>query len=165
MIRNAIKMDDLDIAIKISSADICPFVGVILRGFNRVNTLMQFSLQIKFDPLLWCYFCKSWKKKEVFGTDNSRWSGKHSVCRGCNSIKSTKSRYQISRSELEGMRNKPCPICERSGKKMEVDHDHKTKKIREMLCSRCNGALGQFLDNIDLLKKAIKYLKKHNGGK
>lgn len=115
--------------------------------------------------LLWCYFCKSWKKKEVFGTDNSRWSGKHSVCRGCNSIKSTKSRYQISRSELEGMRNKPCPICERSGKKMEVDHDHKTKKIREMLCSRCNGALGQFLDNIDLLKKAIKYLKKHNGGK
>lgn len=41
---------------------------------------------------------------------------------------------------------------------MPIDHCHKTGKIRGILCSRCNTALGGFNDDIKLLDKAINYL-------
>lgn len=55
-----------------------------------------------------------------------------------------------------------CAIClEKPTRKsaMHVDHCHKTGRLRGFLCSRCNQALGLMRDNIDLLKKAIEYLK------
>ena len=42
---------------------------------------------------------------------------------------------------------------------LSIDHNHKTGKIRGLLCHRCNRALGYFNDNPFLLVKAIKYLK------
>ena len=42
-----------------------------------------------------------------------------------------------------------------------VDHDHNTGKIRELICSRCNLMIGKAEDSIDILNKAILYLKKH----
>lgn len=44
---------------------------------------------------------------------------------------------------------------------LAVDHDHDTGKIRSLLCSRCNLALGQFNDDIVILESAIEYLKYH----
>ena len=43
-----------------------------------------------------------------------------------------------------------------------VDHDHKTKKIRGLLCHKCNVALGMVQDRIDLLHKLIAYLVKNS---
>jgi len=45
------------------------------------------------------------------------------------------------------------------GFKTHVDHDHTTNKIRGLLCSLCNPALGSFRDSIDILKEAIYYLE------
>ena len=42
---------------------------------------------------------------------------------------------------------------------MGIDHSHKNEKIRGILCNWCNTALGNFHDNIELLKKAILYLE------
>ena len=42
---------------------------------------------------------------------------------------------------------------------LSVDHNHKTGKVRGLLCSQCNRSLGGFKDDIKLLKKAIYYLK------
>lgn len=59
--------------------------------------------------------------------------------------------------------NGVCAICGRGpGKRrLHVDHCHKTGKVRELLCSNCNSALGKVGDNIGLLNKLIEYLGKH----
>lgn len=62
-----------------------------------------------------------------------------------------------------------CAICGnvdyRDGKfgtlKLNVDHCHKTKQVRELLCTRCNLLLGYTKDNTLILAKALKYLQKH----
>ena len=43
-----------------------------------------------------------------------------------------------------------------------VDHCHTSGKIRGLICNGCNKGLGLFKDNIDLLQKAINYLKENN---
>lgn len=57
-----------------------------------------------------------------------------------------------------------CKICkqfrlQRLQRRMGVDHCHKTGKIRGILCAWCNSAIGNFGDDINLLKIAINYLK------
>ena len=55
--------------------------------------------------------------------------------------------------------NGVCAICHtKSHKNLYVDHNHKTGKIRGLLCQKCNFGLGQFNDSIILLNNAIKYL-------
>lgn len=112
----------------------------------------------------WCYCCKSWVSRGMFGVDKSRGNGLASSCKRCVSIKSIASKYQISVDEARRLRSGKlkCDICDRT-QKLEVDHNHNTGAIRGVLCSRCNGALGQFRDRISLLKKAIQYLEDRDG--
>lgn len=57
-----------------------------------------------------------------------------------------------------------CAICGKSDlgkrKNLSIDHDHKTNKVRGLLCTKCNSLLGFAEDDIDKLMKAIKYLEK-----
>lgn len=59
-----------------------------------------------------------------------------------------------------------CAICsvdsDHYARTLSVDHCHNTKQIRGLLCHNCNRALGMFKDDIDLLAKAIEYLKSHD---
>jgi len=50
-----------------------------------------------------------------------------------------------------------CRICGRD-QYLVLDHNHKTNAARGVLCSRCNTGLGKFLDNPEIMLKAIKYL-------
>lgn len=54
-----------------------------------------------------------------------------------------------------------CAICNISVKYSEIqtDHDHKTGKIRGLLCRCCNTGIGFLKDNIEIMQNAIKYLK------
>jgi hypothetical protein len=45
---------------------------------------------------------------------------------------------------------------------LSVDHNHKTGKVRGLLCSNCNNGLGRFKENIIILQNAIEYLKRRN---
>jgi hypothetical protein len=54
-----------------------------------------------------------------------------------------------------------CAICETESKKrLAVDHDHKSGKIRGLLCQRCNCAIGLMDESFGLLQSAIEYLAK-----
>jgi hypothetical protein len=102
---------------------------------------------------------------------------KHSWCNSCSKENNFKrnlwKEYRLTidnYNELVLQQNNKCAICGKNEsctsngskeiKKLSVDHDHSNGKIRGLLCYKCNIALGFFDDNIDLLMKAIEYLKK-----
>ena len=62
--------------------------------------------------------------------------------------------------------NNQCEICgvDNSDKRLNVDHNHITGKIRGLLCLSCNTAIGHLKsdDNLDLLIKAIEYIENDN---
>lgn len=43
-----------------------------------------------------------------------------------------------------------------------VDHDHKTGKVRGLLCNICNRTMGYVGENSSVLEEMIKYLQKHS---
>lgn len=67
---------------------------------------------------------------------------------------------------LEKQDNK-CAICNQKEstldgktklpKKMSIDHCHKTKKIRGLLCNNCNQGIGKFKHNSEWLRNAALY--------
>jgi hypothetical protein len=91
--------------------------------------------------------------------------------KGKTSIKNTalKLNYGLNLEKYEEIlkvQNGKCKICptvlDSSCKALIpcVDHAHdETRKVRGLLCTRCNLAIGQFNDSTELLEKAIQYLK------
>jgi hypothetical protein len=74
--------------------------------------------------------------------------------------------YESMAVEQDGV----CGICklpeqavDKDGapRRMPVDHCHKTGKVRGLLCTACNRALGLFKDNPAVLRNAAEYLEKH----
>lgn len=73
-------------------------------------------------------------------------------------------KFGIGLRQYEAMlleQNNRCYICEKEDwRNLAVDHDHLTGEVRGLLCSTCNTGLGQFRDSVDLLFKAIEYVKR-----
>jgi len=95
---------------------------------------------------------------------------KDSVIKNCN----LKTNYNITVEDFNKMLEEQkhvCLICKlpetaktnsrQNTRKLNVDHCHKTGKVRGLLCSNCNRALGMFKDNIQNLNNAIDYLNKN----
>lgn len=59
-----------------------------------------------------------------------------------------------------------CSLCDipqsKLKKALAVDHDHKTGKVRGLLCRHCNLMLGYAKENQTTLKKARFYLKRNS---
>lgn len=93
-------------------------------------------------------------------------------CRDCER-KLGRERQRIKNSVVAPGPKHQCPICQRGeeqvrgrgGKKSGVwccDHDHEEGKFRGWLCHDCNRALGAFKDNLEIMKRAMEYLEKHD---
>lgn len=86
-----------------------------------------------------------------------------------------KKAYGLSEDEYYRMlrqQNDSCAIClsqkswsknykykKNGSSRFMVDHCHTTRKVRGLLCTRCNRALGLLGDNIENLTRAAEYLK------
>lgn len=135
-----------------------------------------------------CYKCGITKPSEAFCKNKTQRDNLACECRACQKVYRTqalekdylgtrlkqrknnlKQMFGMSIEEYDEKLNKQdgvCKICGLecvSGKRLAVDHDHETGKIRDLLCSNCNGGLGKFQDNPELLIKAADYLRKHSG--
>ena len=97
---------------------------------------------------------------------NVRDNKRHHICRTCRNIhrKVVRNATAHEYESLLQKQNNACAICgitpEEIGKKLIVDHDHETLKVRGLLCWRCNSGLGFFKDNQAHLAMAIEYLVK-----
>lgn len=74
----------------------------------------------------------------------------------------------IEYNKLFELQNGLCKICNepekakhQSGhiKQLAVDHDHKTGKIRGLLCWICNTGIGKLKEDPKLLRKAADYIE------
>lgn len=91
-----------------------------------------------------------------------------------------KIRSQIRKNQIEkyGMKKEDydrmnlqqkgkCALCGKNNTKkgkiiaLGIDHNHKTGKIRKLLCNRCNILLGMIHEDVNLLPIIQKYLSKN----
>jgi|ERR1700733_4166403 len=75
-----------------------------------------------------------------------------------------KSLYRITQSSFDAMladQDNKCAICRSRLEVPFVDHDHTTKKVRELLCRFCNAFIGLAKEDPVILLGAVQYLKKH----
>lgn len=102
------------------------------------------------------------RRKKLRGTLRFKHSNRNSFL---------KSKFGITLKDfnklLESQKGK-CAIClkpkdqlvhYKAKQKFGVDHNHLTGQIRGLLCRNCNLGIGNFIESIQILKNAIKYLK------
>lgn len=75
-------------------------------------------------------------------------------------------KYGITMADFDALlatQNGACAICkgDRSGPgaRFHVDHEHTTGRVRGLLCSRCNTAIGLLRDDPTLAEAAAAYLR------
>lgn len=75
-----------------------------------------------------------------------------------------KRKYGINQAQYDEMFERQsgvCAICGKpqiSGKKLAIDHNHKTGQVRGLLCRKCNLSIGHLNDDAGLFYKAAQYL-------
>ena len=80
-----------------------------------------------------------------------------------------KRKYNITQEQYDELYNKQngcCAICKKHQSELKkilgVDHNHKTGKIRGLLCDNCNKGLGCLKDDKDIINNAGNYLKEND---
>jgi len=121
------------------------------------------------NPVKRCGMCgKDFPRtEEYFSHKKHTQDGLDFYCKKCKEERRLMRTYGISvedyNSILECQEFK-CAICGRSTEELKrslnVDHDHRTNRVRGLLCYDCNRALGLFGERKSVLMKAVKYLDK-----
>lgn len=68
--------------------------------------------------------------------------------------------YNLDYNEVHSLieTKKQCEACG-STERLNIDHCHKTNKVRGMLCNSCNMALGQLGDSLERIERLYIYLR------
>lgn len=135
-----------------------------------------------------CSGCKLELDKHEFA--DYAWQLRHPYCRKCMSIANYKSKiknkdtydqYRIKAAEssrrcylrktwgitleefneLKESQDGLCAICKITTDILHIDHNHKTGKIRSLLCNNCNRGIGHLKESPVILNAAIEYLNYH----
>lgn len=88
-----------------------------------------------------------------------------------NPVYARKTCYGLDQATFDAMfkeQNGRCAICGvelvqsgRGSNRLHVDHNHKTKKVRALLCHVHNTGLGMFQERPETLEAAAAYLRRH----
>jgi Recombination endonuclease VII len=133
-----------------------------------------------------CGGCGETKPPEQFYKRTVSWEGLTARCKTCwdaqkkaykerdlqahrrkHRLYAMKSRNGLTSEEYDALlavQGGVCAICGSSGteeRRLCIDHDHTSGKVRSLLCDECNIGLGKFMDDPDLLQAAINYLASH----
>jgi Recombination endonuclease VII len=125
----------------------------------------------------WCADCGQVLPLADFVRTVATLTGYGAYCRPCHNARSRKSREKIGGSRtyhltrrygitaaeadfLLAAQDGLCAVC-KSAPAVHVDHDHVTGAVRALLCFNCNGGLGQFKDDPDVLRAAAEYVEFH----
>ena len=114
----------------------------------------------------YCSECKRLNTKKAYYKNPTKFAGYRKKSR-------LKTKYCLTLEQWEQLflhQNKQCAICgssEPNGRGWNIDHDHSCcpggrscgKCIRGILCHSCNTGIGRFKDDIEIIKRAIKFLK------
>ena len=81
-------------------------------------------------------------------------------------LKNRVGRYRITLEDYETLyqaQQGRCAICREilTENKRRIDHDHRTGKVRGILCTSCNTGIGLFQDSSAILEQAEDYLHSH----
>ena len=132
-----------------------------------------------------CTKCAQNLPIDAFGADKKQLQGKNSWCKKCRSIaagqwaaanpeKVAKTRrvdklrkkYGMTLCDYDRMlseQNGKCKLCggtqRKDRKYFDIDHCHKTGRVRGLLCNGCNHALFLFDENLISAETAFLYLK------
>ena len=124
-----------------------------------------------------CSTCKEWKSPTEYNKNKKQTSGLHYSCRACAKKYVRKynlpTKYNITVDKYDSMlaeQLSKCAICDtflvdgsdRHHDRPVVDHNHVTGEVRQLLCSRCNLALGNMNDSSEYAYKLYQYLHKWN---
>lgn len=133
-----------------------------------------------------CSKCEAIKPEDEFYRDRTSRTGRVAYCKVCRYVASTaeqraaRSRkhrlwrlFGLTLEEYEAKlaaQNGVCWICERpetgtSGvkrtpRRMAIDHDHETGKVRDLLCHPCNAVLGLLDEDPQRAMRVAEYLRK-----
>lgn len=123
-----------------------------------------------------CSKCPTVRSPETCYKQKGGRAGLHSWCKQCvqaarkqRTRKPQKrnwllhTRYRLTPEQVDKMRADQgglCGICRRPMKRECIDHDHKTRKVRGLLCHGCNIKLPS-VENDEYRVAAIEYLEKH----
>lgn len=133
-----------------------------------------------------CSRCKIALDESQFYPRYSSQKGLQSECKKCctsrhrnqykpnperNRRHNLKAFYGITQEQylvMQTNQNNRCLICKKEPElvkskstKLYIDHCHKSKKIRGLLCHKCNTAIGLFEEDSRILQSAIEYINKH----
>jgi hypothetical protein len=125
----------------------------------------------------WCADCNRVLPFEAFVKTVASTTGYGSYCKPCHNARGRLAkekvggsrtyyltrRYGITAAEADYLlraQGGVCAICE-AAPAVHVDHDHATGAVRALLCFNCNGGLGQFKDDPDVLRAAAEYVRFH----
>lgn len=108
--------------------------------------------------------------KHCMTQDARRWNKKNpekhkAIYQRGNHRSNLKRRFGITEeqyAELAKTHGGVCAVCEKPesrGRKLSLDHCHKTGVIRGFLCCRCNLLIGNAADDPKILEAAARYLR------
>lgn len=135
-------------------------------------------------PAKACRVCKQSRPSAEYALASDKRDGLGDICRDCHAAQRREAyesrpaearremnlrRFGLNATDYDAMlaaQGGVCAICAsaqprgRWNTHFAVDHDHKSGRVRGLLCGTCNTALGMAKDNPELLRAAADYLER-----